>query len=620
VYEALLKDYCDVARYKRCLGNAMIDAACLDAPKVALVAALASASPAVPFVFRNYELPPGAEALRAGIAAHGGSSKHAVWQAVRASSGARCSKNRGDAPAPDPYYNPPHLLHPPPCVLQPASLHPALLPPPPAAAAIYYLDDFSCGGDKFQDGAVVANNPSVVALQEARLLWPDAPIDVFVSVGTGSTPAGRRDRGMSSYVDTGNILIESATSVERVHEALATTLPMVPHLRYFRFNPVDPRCGMELDEVDPLKWAGLEDAVDEHVAANSALFDEAAAALTRALDAPAAGAGGAPARGLRLGARRGVVVVTAARSVAEPSAADVAAAACARLATCVGAVDLQGVAAAAAAAAHAGSSASPPGGGGGSSIHSHPVALEASELTPAKSLEQRAAGAAAPAAAPRSPAAAAGAQDAPPAVVEVDLGSALGSVLSWFSPAKSHPTTPTSPSGPKEQAAAGREPSSSAPASSPPAAAALASPAPSPPSPPPPPPRQPLGSSAGQQGEVVEVLRERLAAARPTAGVVHLALRASPAGLVLGWAERVEAIVEPSEYCTAESITLAQSITLIMFYVCVYGIRASLCLLRPLPAQRAPNKALALPCRRRGGGAAAAGGLRPRPHLPLPGV
>lgn len=52
------------------------------------------------------------------IHAHGGSSKHHVWQAVRASS-----------------------------------------------AATYYLDDFSCGGDKFQDGAVVANNPAILALQ-----------------------------------------------------------------------------------------------------------------------------------------------------------------------------------------------------------------------------------------------------------------------------------------------------------------------------------------------------------------------------------------------------------------------------------------------------------------------
>jgi hypothetical protein len=87
VYEALLKDYCNIAKEKRCLSDAMIDGACLNAPKVALVSALTSMSPAVPFVFRTYELPPAAQALHASICAHPGSSKHAVWQAVRASSG-----------------------------------------------------------------------------------------------------------------------------------------------------------------------------------------------------------------------------------------------------------------------------------------------------------------------------------------------------------------------------------------------------------------------------------------------------------------------------------------------------------------------------------------------------
>lgn len=53
-------------------------------------------------------------------------------------------------------------------MLRPASrtAHLHRIPPPPSPAC-------SCGGDKFQDGAVTANNPSIIALQEARLLWPD---------------------------------------------------------------------------------------------------------------------------------------------------------------------------------------------------------------------------------------------------------------------------------------------------------------------------------------------------------------------------------------------------------------------------------------------------------------
>lgn len=57
-----------------------------------------------------------------------------------------------------------------------------------SSAAPYYLDDYGCGEDRFQDGAAIANNPSVLALQQARLLWPDAPIELLVSLGCGLGP------------------------------------------------------------------------------------------------------------------------------------------------------------------------------------------------------------------------------------------------------------------------------------------------------------------------------------------------------------------------------------------------------------------------------------------------
>ena len=122
----------------------------------------------------------------------------------------------------------------------PATQWPAPGPSPPqlsrgAARPPSVPQDFTCGGDKFQDGAVTANNPAVIALQEAvsagcarwqagrpplpapaaihprlasaprlqRLLWPDHPIDVLLSVGVGVSPAVRRDKGLSTFMETG---------------------------------------------------------------------------------------------------------------------------------------------------------------------------------------------------------------------------------------------------------------------------------------------------------------------------------------------------------------------------------------------------------------------------------
>ena len=52
--------------------------------------------------------------------------------------------------------------------------------------------------------------------------------------------------------------LQSACSVDRIDSALATVLPLVPGLSYFRFCCEDPRCGIELDEIDPEQWALLE--------------------------------------------------------------------------------------------------------------------------------------------------------------------------------------------------------------------------------------------------------------------------------------------------------------------------------------------------------------------------
>jgi hypothetical protein len=46
-----------------------------------------------------------------------------------------------------------------------------------------YLDDFlTADGKRFQDGATTANNPTVIALQQARLLHPQVSPEALCSL------------------------------------------------------------------------------------------------------------------------------------------------------------------------------------------------------------------------------------------------------------------------------------------------------------------------------------------------------------------------------------------------------------------------------------------------------
>ncbi|KAK4398970.1 Phospholipase A I [Sesamum angolense] len=172
-----------------------------------------------------------------------------------------------------------------------------------SSAAPYYLDDYADGIYRWQDGAIVANNPTIFAIREAQLLWPDSKIDCLVSVGCGSVPTKVRKGGWR-YLDTGQVLIESACSVDRVEEALSTLLPIFQMYTIFdsiqTYNNlkenaymlipeilaknIDERCDMELDETDPAIWLKLEGATDDYIQNNSIAFKNLAERLLASID------------------------------------------------------------------------------------------------------------------------------------------------------------------------------------------------------------------------------------------------------------------------------------------------------------------------------------------------
>lgn len=130
--------YYDTAKFEKILKKDGGDAKMIDSakdtsiPKVAAVSTVVNHSLLIPFVFSNYTRPPGS------VSQFPQSCKYRIWEALRAST-----------------------------------------------AAPGFFEEFKLGKNIHQDGGLLTNNPSSIAIHEARRLWPDEPFQCIVSVGTG---------------------------------------------------------------------------------------------------------------------------------------------------------------------------------------------------------------------------------------------------------------------------------------------------------------------------------------------------------------------------------------------------------------------------------------------------
>lgn len=152
-------------------------------PKVSAVSAIVNRGlPLKAYVFRNYRLMPGVRSH------YLGDCKHKMWQAIRASS-----------------------------------------------AAPGYFQEFVLGKDLHQDGGLLINNPTALAIHECKCLWPNTPLQCVLSLGTGRyETTGKNNTTYTSLKAKLTNVISSATDTEEVHTMLDALLP--PDT-YFRFNP-----------------------------------------------------------------------------------------------------------------------------------------------------------------------------------------------------------------------------------------------------------------------------------------------------------------------------------------------------------------------------------------------
>ena len=170
-----------------------------NSPKIAIVSSIVNAPQLQPFIFRNYELPAGRDSH------FRGGTKFQLYEAVQCSS-----------------------------------------------AAPGYFAEVQLGTVVHQDGGVLANNPTAIAIHEARQIWPNEELHCVVSVGNGRSVAELElssTKTSTRIQDKLSKIVDSATDTELVHLAMSDLL--APE-SYFRLNPY-MSFPYTLDEIDPDK-------------------------------------------------------------------------------------------------------------------------------------------------------------------------------------------------------------------------------------------------------------------------------------------------------------------------------------------------------------------------------
>ena len=131
------------------------------------------------------------------------------------------------------------------------------------------------GGEMYCDGGIVASNPAAIAVHEARSVFPDVPIELVVSMGTGGFLEVKNPPRLGWDGIIGQI-VNSATDGEQIHHLLEDILgddgtaklgrSSLSGTHYVRFNPVIGNPDeFPIDVTEPAKLERLKAITREYM-------------------------------------------------------------------------------------------------------------------------------------------------------------------------------------------------------------------------------------------------------------------------------------------------------------------------------------------------------------------
>lgn len=131
-----------------------------------------------------------------------------------------------------------------------------------------------------QDGGVLVNNPTSIAIHESRSLWPNEKFQAIVSIGNGRSVGEVELNSLTSSTrihEKLSKIIDSVTDTELVHNCIFDLLPANV---YFRFNPY-MTLPYTLDEVRAEKLVQMENDAKLYTRRNIKKIQSAADILTK---------------------------------------------------------------------------------------------------------------------------------------------------------------------------------------------------------------------------------------------------------------------------------------------------------------------------------------------------